>query len=60
MKALLLALLVVLSAACEKKPTGEELEQLREAEEAKKKPTPKPGEWMHPKDYQNPLQGPKK
>ncbi len=59
-KAFPLLLLAVLFAACEHKPTEEELEQKRFTEEAQKKATPKPGEWMFKKDRKNPLEGPKK
>jgi hypothetical protein len=63
MKRLAALLLIVAFAACEKKPSAEELEALEEAKKAaevkaaaaKASPTPKKGDWML-KDYKNPLE----
>lgn len=61
MKRLVPLLLVIAFAACEKKPSVEEVEALEEAKKAaevkatpKASPTPK-GNWMY-KGYQNPLE----
>lgn len=57
MKFVLLALLMLSCAACEKKPTEEELKEQREkaAAQARITPAPKPGDWMW-KDRKNPLE----
>lgn len=58
MKLLLAALLVLVFAGCEKKPTEEEVaaqEEARKAAMATPKPTPKPGNWMW-ENHKNPLE----
>ena len=52
------ALLVLAFAACERKPTEEEIATVRKAEEASRpapaSPSPKPGDWMW-KDRKKPF-----
>jgi hypothetical protein len=56
------AWLLPLFAACERKPTAEEIEQARRAQEPlatpTPKPTPAPGAWMYDKNRKNPLDPP--
>jgi hypothetical protein len=47
-----------LVAACQRKPSEEELEQQRRIEAVTPKPTPKPGAWMWPKNRPDPLAPP--
>jgi hypothetical protein len=48
--------LLALLAACEKKPSAQEIEQAKQAEAARTSPKPQPRDWMWKDRNKNPLE----